>query len=282
MLKIITVNSIIQFIEDNLEKKAIRIDDLVVYSGYSRRYLQMAFKKHIHIPVGKYIRLRRASRAAALLRLTRLSIIEISERFFYDSQQSFTREFKKIFNYTPRQYRINNYWSFQNLLGRRTIDGDYLKPKICYLRPKKTTGKYFNFKDVIIYTGVSSKDRWGKIYNYLKENKHITVSNKIPFDNDGQDILARTVVWTNECDSNCCIETEEGVYAHFSFSGSFDDYIHYMYNIYYNSLPLYNINKKESYDIEVIKTNQNGFLNCHYFIPIHTDQLVHHDGSFVS
>lgn len=95
MLKQMTVNSIIQYIEENLESKFINIDCLVLYSGFSRRYLQISFKEYVGMPIGTYIRVRRASRAAALLRLTRLTIIEISAKLFYDSQQTFTREFKK-------------------------------------------------------------------------------------------------------------------------------------------------------------------------------------------
>lgn len=77
-----TVNSIIQYIEENLESKFINIDCLVLYSGFSRRYLQISFKEYVGMPIGTYIRVRRASRAAALLRLTRLTIIEISAKLF--------------------------------------------------------------------------------------------------------------------------------------------------------------------------------------------------------
>ncbi|HBN7305367.1 TPA: helix-turn-helix transcriptional regulator, partial [Escherichia coli] len=74
----------------------LKIDELVNYSGYSKRYLQLLFKSKIGISVGKYIQLRRITRAATLLRFTNLSISNISARLLYDSQQTFTREFKKI------------------------------------------------------------------------------------------------------------------------------------------------------------------------------------------
>lgn len=45
MLKIMAVNAITQYIEENLEVSPINIDTLVEYSGYSRRYLQILFKK---------------------------------------------------------------------------------------------------------------------------------------------------------------------------------------------------------------------------------------------
>ena len=94
MLKTLTINAITQYIDDNLEKESIKIDELVNYSGYSKRYLQFLFKSKIGISVGEYIQLRRITRAATLLRFTNLSISNISAKLLYDSQQTFTREFK--------------------------------------------------------------------------------------------------------------------------------------------------------------------------------------------
>ncbi|EDV4312667.1 helix-turn-helix domain-containing protein [Salmonella enterica subsp. enterica] len=268
MLMEMVVNSIIQFIEDNLEKHFINIESLVVYSGYSRRHLQITFKKHMNIPIGKYIRTRRASRAAALLRLSRMPIIDISERFFYDSQQTFTREFKKIMGYTPRQYRKNSFWSFKNLLGRRYVDYIYPHPELCYLSGEKVSGKYYDYRELIIYTGVDSKTRWGKVIEYLKQREIVVVSSKIPFYSKGNNAIARTVVWTEKAESSCNINIEQGLYAHFSFSGTFDEYINHMYNIYYNSLPLCGLNKRDAYDIEIIKKEKDNILLCHYYLPV--------------
>ncbi|EHU9741288.1 helix-turn-helix transcriptional regulator, partial [Escherichia coli] len=131
MLKEMMVNSVIQHIEDNLENYFITIDSLVIYSGYSRRYLQLVFKQCIGMPIGKYIRVRRASRSAALLKLTKLSILDISERLLYDSQQTFTREFRKIIGCTPMQYRNNACWQLEKLLGRKYVNETYPSPVLC-------------------------------------------------------------------------------------------------------------------------------------------------------
>ncbi|HDH7263456.1 TPA: helix-turn-helix transcriptional regulator, partial [Escherichia coli] len=105
MLQRMTINAILKYIEDNIESVRVDINKLVRYSGYSRRYLQLLFKKHMGKTLGEYIQLRRVTRAAVLLRLTKLSINSVSERLLYDSQQTFTREFKKHTGYTPLQYR---------------------------------------------------------------------------------------------------------------------------------------------------------------------------------
>ncbi|MFP1484678.1 helix-turn-helix domain-containing protein [Escherichia coli] len=68
------------------------------------------------MPIRRYIQLRRVSRAAAvLLRLTSLSLASIAGKLCYDSQQTFTREFKKNTGFTPLQYRNSNLWTFKNL-----------------------------------------------------------------------------------------------------------------------------------------------------------------------
>lgn len=282
MLKEMTVSAIVEYIETNLELKPVNIESLVLYSGYSRRHLQMVFKEYIGMPIGKYIRMRRASRAAAFLRLTKMTVAEISQKLFYDSQQSFTREFKKIFYYTPRQYRVNSFWSFENILGRRYVNGKYPEPQICYLKEKEVTGKYFDSKELILYPGAKPKKRWKVIHNELNNNGIITMSNKIPYHENNSNVVARTVVWTDDFSSNCKITVTHGLYAHFSFCGTEDDFVEYMYNVYYNTLPLYGLNKRDAYDIEVIKKRGENILDCHYYLPIHYDNWMLQDIKMLS
>ncbi|WP_038929354.1 GyrI-like domain-containing protein, partial [Yersinia pestis] len=67
-------------------------------------------------------------------------------------------------------------------------------------------------------------------------------------------IIARTVVWDrNKHFSDSEIKVDKGLYAYFFFNDTYDQYVHHMYNIYYNSLPIYNLNKRDGYDVEVIK-----------------------------
>lgn len=251
------VNSVVQHIEDNLENYFITIESLAIFSGYSRRYLQFVFKECVGIPVGKYIRLRRASRAAALLKLSKLSVLEISERLLYDSQQTFTREFRKIIGYTPMQYRNNLCWPMGKILGRKYIHETYPAPVFCYLDKRDVFGKVFEHKNPILYTGVDVKSRWGRVYDHLNQQKKITVSNQIPYYNK-RDITARTILWTDEKKSDCRITIDEGVYARFSFECCINEYMRFLYNIYYNSLPKHNLNKKNAYDIEEITIRDVG------------------------
>lgn len=121
-IKQLTIKAILEYIEDNIEVKSIDIESIVCFSGYSRRYLQSLFKSHMGVPIGRYIQLRRVSRAAVLLRLTSLSLASIAGKLCYDSQQTFTREFKKT--QVLRLYNIETviYGPLKILPVQRTIN----------------------------------------------------------------------------------------------------------------------------------------------------------------
>ena len=68
-------------------------------------YLSIFFKENAHDTFLNYLTRLRLEEAKRLMRDTRLSITEISERVGYASANSFTRAFKKIEHVTPTQYR---------------------------------------------------------------------------------------------------------------------------------------------------------------------------------
>ncbi|EHP1067486.1 helix-turn-helix transcriptional regulator, partial [Escherichia coli] len=170
MLKTITINAIVEYIESNLELIPINTDALVEYSGYSKRYLQILFTKTIGIPVGKYIQMRRITRAAIMLRFTNLSIADISERLFYDSQQTFTREFKKNSGYTPLQYRKSKLWIFKKMLGYRKANHIIPAPTIRLLEHKKFHGSQIFHKVIIPSNNPLSTLKWSTVDLYLSKN----------------------------------------------------------------------------------------------------------------
>ena len=61
--------------------------------------------------IGAYIRARRLSKSAVALRLTARPILDIALQYRFDSQQTFTRAFKKQFSQTPALYRRSPEWS---------------------------------------------------------------------------------------------------------------------------------------------------------------------------
>ncbi|HGW1982018.1 TPA: helix-turn-helix domain-containing protein [Escherichia coli] len=276
MLKTITINAIIDYIENNLELMQINTDTLVDYSGYSRRYLQILFTKIMGIPVGKYIQLRRITRAAILLRLTNLTIADISERLFFDSQQTFTREFKKNTGLTPLQYRKSKLWSFKNMLGYRKANYNIPVPSFRLFKRKNFNGALISFTTTLPSNTPLAILKWRAVDLYLPDdNSPLYISHK--FENnkkDNEKVHFNAVFWNQESKYKFSGELAEGLYAYFSFTGSKDDYIIFNYNIYMNTLPFYGLQKKDCYDLEIINKINSEAYRFEYFLPIICDKNI--------
>ncbi|HGH3390177.1 TPA: helix-turn-helix domain-containing protein [Citrobacter freundii] len=272
MIKEMTINAITKYIEDNIEISNIDIDSLVSYTGYGRRYLQKIFKDTIGLPVGKYIQLRRVSRAAVFLRYTHLSLVSISTRLCYDSQQTFSREFKKNTGYTPLQYRKNKVWTFRHMIGHRNSNDLFPLPKIIHMKKKTIYGYLFEHKEKVPYTGEKSGIRWEEINKKLNDQDTIRVSNKAMADDESHDeIFISTVIWTNKKQSNIQIDINSGMYACFSFIGSHECYSHFIKHIYMNVIPFYDLKKRDVFDMEIISKGDNNLLCFRYFLPIESE-----------
>lgn len=148
------LQQLLEWIECNLEHP-ISIEDIAQKSGYSRRNIQLLFRNFMHVPLGEYIRKRRLCRAAILVRLTAKSMLDIALSLHFDSQQSFSREFKKLFGCSPREYRHRDYWDLANIF-----------PSFLIRQQQKTECRLVNFPETPIF---------GNSFKY-----DIEVSNKSP------------------------------------------------------------------------------------------------------
>ena len=98
------MESLLAWVDDNMQRP-LRIEDVAKQSGYSKWYLQRMFTGWAGKSLGAYIRERKLQLAAADLKNTSDRILDISIRYGFDSQQSFTRTFGKKFNTSPGAYR---------------------------------------------------------------------------------------------------------------------------------------------------------------------------------
>jgi len=101
------VDVIVDWINDHLED-GLNIEAVAAKSGYSKWHLQRAFKEQKGITLATFIRRRRLDRAARCLVSSSKSIMTISMDLGFSSQQCFQRVFKKHFQITPRDYRIQH------------------------------------------------------------------------------------------------------------------------------------------------------------------------------
>ncbi|WP_407906387.1 helix-turn-helix domain-containing protein [Escherichia coli] len=117
------IAGVIAFAEHLLESESRSdISQLVRYSGYSRRHLQRLFRNKTGMSVGDYIRRRRLTRAAMLVRLTGYPLHDIAISVGFDSQPSFNREFRKRFGCSPGIYRSRPGWDLSLLTPRAELD----------------------------------------------------------------------------------------------------------------------------------------------------------------
>ncbi|CCF12813.1 bacterial regulatory helix-turn-helix s, AraC family protein [Brevibacillus laterosporus GI-9] len=94
----------IEFIEKNLQEE-VKITEISSKSCFSAFHFQRIFQAITGFSVQEYIRSRRLSEAAVLLKETRKNILEIALFFQYGSQEAFTRAFVNHFGLTPANYR---------------------------------------------------------------------------------------------------------------------------------------------------------------------------------
>ncbi|CAX57884.1 MULTISPECIES: superoxide response transcriptional regulator SoxS [Erwinia] len=98
------IHTLTDWIETNLDK-TLSIDEVAAKSGYSKWHLQRMFRTVTKQTLGGYIRERRLTLAAEALSQTQRPVFDIAMQYGYDSQQTFSRVFRRQFSQTPTAYR---------------------------------------------------------------------------------------------------------------------------------------------------------------------------------
>lgn len=88
------VQKTINWIESHLHEQ-ISNEDIVNVSSFSKFHFHRIFQKEVGMSVASYIRLRRLANAAAALLYTDHRIIDIALYYQFESQEAFTRTFKR-------------------------------------------------------------------------------------------------------------------------------------------------------------------------------------------
>lgn len=144
----------VDHIEANLDVE-LELADVARAAALSRWHFQRIFKALTGETLKTYIRSRRLARSLERLVCTDMRIIDIAILAGFESQESFTRAFRKAFDMTPYQFRK---------LGRRNLflrkvqfDADYLRhintgltlePEIVELPPRTFVGMRTRFFSV--------------------------------------------------------------------------------------------------------------------------------------
>ncbi|MEN4980904.1 helix-turn-helix domain-containing protein [Erwinia billingiae] len=98
------IHDLIEWIEMNIHEK-MSVVDVAARSGYSKFYLHRLFKSVTGQGIAEYIRNRRLEKACEDVKQCTLTIMDISFKYGYESQQVFSRIFKSKFDIPPLKYR---------------------------------------------------------------------------------------------------------------------------------------------------------------------------------
>ncbi|ARF17184.1 helix-turn-helix domain-containing protein [Sporosarcina ureae] len=108
-----TVNEVIQYINENVEKPLI-VEEIAKQFNVSTSHLSRIFREHTSVTLVEYITIRKIEEIQFYLRFSNLKIAEIAENFHFCNQSYFTRVFKKYTGLTPRRFR-------------KVMDGNYFR-----------------------------------------------------------------------------------------------------------------------------------------------------------
>ena len=101
------IHEALTFIDHNFQND-ISVEDIAAVCGLNRSYFGKIFKDVIGKTPQEFLLNYRMVKAAELLKLTTLSIGDISNAVGYDNPLHFSRAFKNIYGLSPREWRNQN------------------------------------------------------------------------------------------------------------------------------------------------------------------------------
>ncbi len=98
------IRAAIHYIEQHLEQK-IQVDEVAAAAGFSKYHFSRIFKSETKLSMYEYVQKRRLAEAASLLLNSNESVLDIGVHLCFESQEAFTRAFKKRYGMPPGRYR---------------------------------------------------------------------------------------------------------------------------------------------------------------------------------
>lgn len=287
------ISDLIAWIEKNLEQP-LSIDHVAEKSGYSKWHLQRMFKKVTGQILGTYIRNRRLSHAALALKLTSKPILDIAMQYRFDSQQTFTRSFKKQFNMTPASYRRNELWDLTGIMPPIELNKAPLTlPEPTFVTfPEQvfwgiTYKNNCSLSQLLQHNAILRKQFFTDYFaKYFKNNDalphkvytftQVSIDKELPSD--------QQVFYTIGIEDNSIIEQAEqyiskgGLYLCFKYSGSPSGFLDFISQVYLAAIPMLNVKLRLGDIIEIHYNNHNvsqftdlmeiQSVECDYCIPV--------------
>lgn len=269
------------WLEDNIYCNPA-IDDLAQYMGYSRRFVYEVFYQYGRLPIGQYIRLRRLTIAAVSLRLTRQPIAAIAWQLSYDSPQTFSREFKKRFSLSPREYRCAAHWDTAKLLKKFPTDDESLPlARICSLPERVYYGypmKYeLRLSDMVLQSTGKTAIRQKVDRFFAAGGGSLSIlSDYAAASQNELNVEVNAFVGCHEARKpSSALTTRSGLCVGVEFYGSWSRYARLSSDLYLEQLPTLGVSRRDGHDIECFMTRhaeggeaEEKRYHVRYFIPV--------------
>jgi len=280
------IRDLLVWLESHLDQP-LSLDNVALKAGYSKWHLQRMFKDVTGHAIGAYIRARRLSKAAVALRLTSRPILDIALQYRFDSQQTFTRAFKKQFNQTPAWYRRSSEWnSFGIRPPIRLSDETQPEPSFVTLPETVLVGQTQNYtctleqissyrdemrihfwKQFLLETDTVPPVLYGLHQVRASQDK-----------DDEQEILYTTAVPADSAmnlHSGQSVILEAGDYVQFTYTGPRVELQEFILLLYGTCMPTLGLTRRQGQDIERFITHGGkkrseppAEIRCEYLIPI--------------
>ena len=287
------IRDLLVWLESHLDQP-LSLDNVALKAGYSKWHLQRMFKDVTGHAIGAYIRARRLSKAAVALRLTSRPILDIALQYRFDSQQTFTRAFKKQFNQTPAWYRRASDWNSYGIRPPIRLGDGYLpEPTFVTLPETVLVGQTQNYtctlEQISRYRDEMRMHFWKQflletdtVPPVLYGLHQVRASHE---KDDEQEILYTTAVPADPMAKNMhsgqSVILEAGDYVQFTYNGPRNELQEFILLLYGTCMPMMELTRRQGQDIERFYTHGGKKrpeppkeVRCEYLIPIRRQSAI--------
>ncbi len=281
------IRDLLTWLESHLDQP-LSLDNVAAKAGYSKWHLQRMFKDVTGHAIGAYIRARRLSKSAVALRLTSRPILDIALQYRFDSQQTFTRAFKKQFNLTPALYRRSPDWSSFGIRPPLRL-GEFAMPRYEYVTLPETqligtTQSYTcSLEEISDFRHQMRIQFWREFLGNsptIPAEMYGLHEPRPSLDKDDEQEVFYTTALTPEMANGHMhnahpVLLEGGEYVMFFYEGPGTGVQEFILTVYGTCMPMLNLTRRKGQDIERFYPQEDArtqepplYIRCEYLIPI--------------
>ncbi|WP_028545407.1 effector binding domain-containing protein [Paenibacillus taiwanensis] len=287
------IQAAIDFMELHLQEE-LQIEQIAKAACFSAFHFQRLFQAISGFSVQTYIRRRRLSEAAIVLKSTDRNILDVALDYQYNSQEAFTRAFDSCFGITPAKYRSSTqqlvYQSKMNFVDyRNQARGSFTmnKPFITNLAAVDIVG--YEYMTTLQHEAYY-QDIPGFYHHFGEQQYYLHIPNQAApgmaygiscrFQDDGQfSFIVGEAVHPSDVKLTKGLiryRLPEGLYAEFKVHGHADEVQHTRRYIYGTWLPNSNYERLEGPDFEITDVGQSRYpdqMKMSIYIPIQQSDI---------